>query len=82
MYPYVHCSVSYNSQDLEAAQVLIGREMDKKKAVVHLHNGYYSDIKRRKSYPLRHMDGPAEYDTKWSKSEKDKHHKISLIREI
>ena len=37
MYPYVHCSIIYNSQDLEAAQVPISRWMDKE-AVVHLHN--------------------------------------------
>ena len=34
MNPYVHCSVIYNSQDLEAAQVPISRWVDKK-AVVH-----------------------------------------------
>ena len=25
------------------------------------------------------MDGPRDYYTKWSKPDKDKHHKISLI---
>jgi len=28
------------------------------------------------------MDGPRDYRTKWSKSEKDEHHMISLISEI
>ena len=28
------------------------------------------------------MDGPRDYHTKWSKSEKEKHHMISLIPEI
>ena len=37
-HPYVHCSIIYNHQDLEAAQVSIGRWMDKT-AMVHLHNG-------------------------------------------
>ena len=35
MHPYVHCSIIYNSQDLETAQVSISRWVDKK-AVVHL----------------------------------------------
>ena len=34
---YVHCSVIYNCQDMEAAQVSISRRVDKK-TVVHLHN--------------------------------------------
>ena len=37
MYPYVHFSIIYNSQDLEAAQVSINRWVDKT-AMVHLHN--------------------------------------------
>ena len=38
MHPYVHCSIIYNCQDLETAQVTIGRWVDKK-AVVYLHKG-------------------------------------------
>ena len=34
-HPYVHCSIIYNSQDLEAAQVSINRWVDKT-AMVHL----------------------------------------------
>ena len=37
VHPYVNCSVIYNHQDMEAAQVSINRWVDKK-AVVHLHN--------------------------------------------
>ena len=37
-HPYVHCSIIYKSQNLEAVQVPAGREVDEK-AVVHLHNG-------------------------------------------
>ena len=37
-HPYVHCSIIYNSQDLEAAQVSISRHVDRN-AVVHLYNG-------------------------------------------
>ena len=29
MHPYVHCSIIYNSQDIEATQLSINRGMDK-----------------------------------------------------
>ena len=45
MYPNVHCSNVYNSQDMEATQMSIGRQIDKK-AVVHIQMEYYSAIKR------------------------------------
>ena len=35
MHPYVHCSIIYNSQDMEATQVPINRRADKT-AVVHI----------------------------------------------
>ena len=38
MYPDVHRSTVYNSQDIEANWISIGRLMDKK-AVVRIHNG-------------------------------------------
>ena len=38
VYPNVHHSTVYNSQDMEATQMSISRRMDKK-AVVHIHNG-------------------------------------------
>ena len=38
MYPSVHRSTVYNSQDMEATQMSISRRMNKK-AVVHTHNG-------------------------------------------
>ena len=38
MHLYVHCSVIYNSQAMEAAQVPINRCMDKK-VVVLIYNG-------------------------------------------
>ena len=37
MYPNVHHSNVYNSQDMEATSMSISRRMDKK-AVVHMHN--------------------------------------------
>ena len=38
MYLNVHHNTVYNSQGMEATQMSIGRQMDKK-AVVHIHNG-------------------------------------------
>ena len=38
VYPNVHCSTVYNSQDMEATEMSTSRRMDKK-AVVHIHNG-------------------------------------------
>ena len=38
MYPNVHFSTVYNSQDMEATYMYISRWMDKK-TVVHIHNG-------------------------------------------
>ena len=38
MYPNVHCSTVYNSPDMEATYMSIGRWMDKK-VIVHIHNG-------------------------------------------
>ena len=35
--PSVYCSTVYNSQDMEAIYMSIGRQMDNK-AVVHIHN--------------------------------------------
>ena len=41
----VHHSTVYSSQDMEATWMSISRRMDKK-AVVHIHNGIYSAIKK------------------------------------
>ena len=41
----VHCSTVYNSQDMEATQMSISRQMNKK-AVAHIHMEYYSAIKK------------------------------------
>ena len=51
MHPYVHCSIIYNHQDLEAAQVSIGRGAGKK-AAGHLHNGtlYVNNLLSTVSY--------------------------------
>ena len=52
--PYVHCSIIYNRQDMEAAQVSSGRWVDKT-TMGHLHNRILLSHKKkttRKFYPL------------------------------
>ena len=67
MYPYLHCSVIYNSQDLEAAQVSVSRWMDKK-AVVHLRNGILLGYKNVGNLTFcDSVNGPGEYYVKWNK---------------
>ena len=39
---------------------------------------YYSAIKKNEMMPFA-TDGPRDYQTKWSKSEKDKYGMISVI---
>ena len=80
MYPYVHCNIIYNSQDLEAARVSIRRWVDKK-AEVHLHSGILLSHKTDGNLTIcDSMDGSGECYAKWNKPfRKDKYHMISLI---
>ena len=66
-YPYVHCSVIYNCQDIEAAQVSTSRWVDKT-AMVHLHSGILLGRKKEEKFILcDSMDGPGEHYAKWNK---------------
>ena len=49
VYPDVHRSTVYNSQDMEATLMSISRRMDKK-ALVHIHNGILLSYKKKKEY--------------------------------
>ena len=77
---YVHCGIIYNSQDLEAAQVPIGRWVDRK-AVVKLHNRILCSCKKEVNPTFcNSMDGPGECYAKWSKPVRERLiHMISLI---
>ena len=84
MHPCVHCSIIYNSQDLEAAQMSISRWVDKN-AMVYLHNGILLShfFKKRNLNICNRVDGPGEhYTNEVSQSGKDKYHVISLIHGI
>ena len=57
----------------------IDRGMDKED-VVHIYNGILlSHKKERNNAVSSNMDATRDYHTKWSKSEKDKYHAISLM---
>ena len=70
---YVYCSIIYNSQDLQTAQVSIIRWVNKK-AVVHLHNGILLIYKKEGNLTFcDSMDRPGEYVlSEINQSEKDK----------
>ena len=84
MYLYVHCSVIYNSQDREATQGLINRQMDKEDVeYIYICNimEYYSAMKKDESLPFTTawMGLEGIVFSKISLSEKDKYHMVSLI---
>ena len=48
--------------------------------VVHVHNGYCSDIEKEWNIAIcSNMDGPRSCHAEWSKLEKDKYHMVSPI---
>ena len=51
MHPHIHCSVTYNSQDMEAVQAPISRQLDREESV-HMYNGIVLGHKIMKSYHL------------------------------
>ena len=63
---YVHCSVIYYHQDMEAAQVSISRWVDKT-TMRHLHNGILLGSKKENFTVCNSMDGPGEHYAKWNK---------------
>ena len=53
MHPYVYCSVIYNSQHLETAQMPISRWVDKKKMLWYTYTiQYYLAIKKKEILPF------------------------------
>ena len=72
MHPYVHCSVIYNSPDLEATQGSIIRWVEKK-AMVHLLNGILLNCKNEGNLTLcNSMDEPGKYYAKWNKPDRER----------
>ena len=73
-YPYVHCSIIYNCQEMEAAQV------DQKLWCIYMMY-YYLAIKKKEILPFvtAWMDLENIMPSEINQSEKDKFHMISLI---
>ena len=77
-HPCVHCSIIYNRQDMEAAQVPISRWVDKTMDIYIME--YYSAIKKKiLPFGTIWMDLENIKLSEISQSEKDKYHTISLI---
>ena len=79
MHPSVHSSTVYSSQDMEATIMSFDRWTDKED-VVCIHSAILLSHKKEWNNAIfNNMDGPRDYHTKWSKSDKDKYHMISLM---
>ena len=64
---YVHCSVIYNHQDLEATQVSINRWADKT-TMGYFHTRILFGCKKEENFTFHNsMDGPREHYAKWNK---------------
>ena len=71
MHLSVHCSMTYNGQDMETTQMSINRGMDKD--VVHIYNWIlHSHEKEWNNAICSRMDGPRDIHTKWNKKEKNR----------
>ena len=64
---YVHCSIIYNCQGMEAAQVSIGRWVDET-TMGHLYSGILLSCKKEESFTIcDSMNEPGEHYAKWNK---------------
>ena len=70
---YVHLSIIYNHQDMEAAQVSIRRWVGKT-TMGHLHNVIQFSHKKEENFTIcNSIDESWQKYAKWSKPEKDKY---------
>ena len=78
-HPYVHCSITYNCQDMEAAQVSISRLVNET-TIGHLHNGILLGHKKKKILPFVTvwMDLENIMLSEITQLKKEKYHVISL----
>ena len=71
-HPYVHYSIIYNCQDMEAAQVPISSWVDKT-TIGHLQNETLLSRKKEETFTLcDSMDGPGEHYAKWNEPLREK----------
>ena len=80
MHPNVHCSTIYNSQVMEATQMPIDRQMDKKMWYIYTME-YYSAIKRNEigSFVDTWMDLETVIQSEVSQKEKNKYRILTHI---
>ena len=72
MYPNLHCSTIYKSQDMETTELSVNRWMDKA-VVVHICNGILlSQRKERIWINSSEVDKPRACCSEWNKSEREK----------
>ena len=83
MLQYVHCSLIYNSQDLERTQMSLNRGMDIE-IVVYLHKEHYSVIKNNEFMKFlgKWMDREDIILNEVTQSQKKTHGMHSLIADI
>ena len=63
----VHCSITYNHQDMGAAQMSMSRWVDRT-TMRHLHNGILLGHKKEECFTLYNsMEEPREHYAKWNK---------------
>ena len=79
MYPQIHCSTIYNSQDMEAKCPLTEERIKKMWYIYTME--YYSSIKKNEIMPLAvtWMDFEIIILSEVSQTEKDKYHMTSPI---
>ena len=81
MYPNVHHSTVYNSQDMEATKMSISRQMDKE-VVVHIHSGILLSYKKRNVFEsalMRWMKLEPIIQSEVSQKEKHQHSMLTHI---
>ena len=72
MHPYVHSSTIHNSQNMETTQASVNRWMDKED-VVHIYiEILLSHEKEQNNAICSNLDTTTDYQTKWSKSERER----------
>ena len=71
MHLYAHCSIIYNSQDMETTQVSLNRWVDKN-AVIHSHNGILLGHKKWNVTICNSLGGPRGYYAQWNKSGRER----------
>ena len=81
MHPNIQCSIIYNSQDAEANQMSIDREMDEED-VVHIYNGILAIKNEILPFAIMWMDLDDIMLSEVSQTQIDKYYILSLIHGI